>query len=231
MSRQSDISALLDRANQQLKSIATEYESSLHKQTIAAPLRVDIKNLFENLRSVLDYLAHDIRDEYCTPTKPSDRIYFPILPDASQFSARVSHWFPGLKSAAPEIWLELERSQPYQAGNAWLSHFNKINNENKHGALVAQTRQEVASRIDAKITAGGAVSWDPKSVRFGSGAFIGGVPVNPRTQMPVPDPRLSIVKTIWFDFFFDGIEVSALALLRDSVNGINAIRNGLAPYL
>jgi len=231
MNRQSDINALLDRAEHQLRVIAKEYDSSLHAQSIAAPLRVDIKNLCENLRSVLDYLAHDIRDKYCASAKSSDRFYFPILPDATQFSARVSQWFPGLQATAPAVWAELEKSQPYQAGNAWLGHFNKINNENKHGSLVAQTRQEVASRIEAKIAGGGAVSWDPKSVRFGSGVFIGGVPVNPATQMPVPDPRLNVVKTVWFDFFFDGIGVSALGLLRESTNGIKAINNGLAPHL
>ena len=231
MNRQSDITALLGRAEQQLEAIAKEYDSSLHAQEIAAPLRVDIKNLCENLRSVLDYLAHDIRDKYCTSAKSSDRFYFPILPDATQFSARTNQWFPGLQVAAPAAWAELERWQPYQAGNAWLGHFNKINNENKHGSLVAQTRQEVASRVEARISGGGAVSWDPRSVHFGSGVCIGGVPVNPATQMPVPDPRLNVVKTVWFDFFFDGIGASALTLLRESVNGIKAINNGLAPHL
>lgn len=231
MNRQSDINALLDRAEHQLQSIAKEYDSSLHAQAIAAPLRVDIKNLCENLRSVLDYLAHDIRDKYCASAKLADRFYFPILPDATQFSTRVSQWFPGLQATAPVVLSELEKSQPYQAGNAWLGHFNKINNENKHGSLVAQTRKEVASRVEAQIAGGGAVSWDPKSVRFGSGAFIGGVPVNPATQMPIPDPRLNVVKTVWFDFFFDGIGVSALGLLRESVSGIKAIKNGLSPHL
>lgn len=231
MSRQSDISALLDRAEQQLQTITKEYNLSLHAQAIAAPLRVDIKNLCENLRSVLDYLAHDIRDKYCTSAKASDRFYFPILPDATQFSARVSQWFPGLQAAAPAVWAELEESQPYHVRNAWIGHFNKINNENKHGSLVAQTRQEVASRIKAKIAGGDAVSWDPKSVRFGNGVLIGGVPVDPTTQMPVPDPRLTVAKTVWFDFFFDGMGVSALSLLRDSVKGIIAIDTGLAPHL
>lgn len=75
------------------------------------------------------------------------------------------------------------------------------------------------------------MSWDPKSTRFGSGVYIGNVPVNPATQMPVPDPRLNVVKTVWFDFFFDSIGASALGLLRESVNGIKAINSGLATHL
>jgi hypothetical protein len=231
MSRQSDIAALLSRAEQQLQAIAKEYNSSLHAQEIAAPLRVDIKNFCENLRSVLDYLAHDIQDKYCPKSEPNKRFYFPILPDANQFSARVNQWFPGLQAADPTVWAELEKWQPYQPGNAWIGHFNTLNNKNKHGALVPQTRQEVASRVQANIAGGGSVSWYPKNVHFGSGVFIGGVPVNPVTQMPIPDPRLNVVKTVWVDFFFDGLGVSALGLLRESIKGVTAINGALSQHL
>ena len=70
MNRKSDISALLGRAEQQLQAIAKEYDSSFHAVVIAPPLRVDIKNLCENLRSVLNYLARDIRDKYCASANP-----------------------------------------------------------------------------------------------------------------------------------------------------------------
>lgn len=229
MSRQSDISALLAKADGQLAQIVREYESSLHKQTIDALLRVDIKNYCENLRSVLDYLAHDIREKFCPTANPKARFYFPILPDATQFSSQSTQWFPGLQIASPALWSELERCQPYQAGQSWLGHINKLNNENKHGALVPQTRQET-TRIEANIAGGGSVSWDPASVKFGPGVFIGGVPVDPRTQMPVRDQRLNVTKTIWVDFLFDGIGVSALALLKEALAGIRKVNAAIAPY-
>src|SRR3989338_3289158 len=230
MTRQTDIAALLTKSEQQLQTIMKEYDSSLHEQAIAAPLRVDIKNYCENLRSVLDYLAHGLRDKHCPTANSKSRFYFPILPDASQFASQAALWFPGLSSSAPAVWAELEKCQPYQAGYAWLGTFNKVNNENKHGALVAQTRQEVVTRVQADITGGGSVSWNPGSVRFGNGVFIGGVQVNPSTQMPVPDPRLKITKTVWVDFQFDGIGVSALGLLKDALNGVKAINAALSPY-
>jgi hypothetical protein len=231
MSRQTDITALLTKAEQQLQSIMKEYDSSLHEQAIAAPLRVDIKNYCENLRSVLDYLAHGIREKHCPSANPNDRFYFPILPDATQFSSQTAKWFPGLKAAAPAVWAELEKCQPYQLSYAWLGSFNKVNNENKHGALIAQTRQEVATRLQADIAGGGSVSWDPGSVHFGRGVFIGGVPVNPSTQMPVPDPRLKITKTVWVDFQFDGVGVSAIGLLQDALKGVKAINAALTPHI
>jgi hypothetical protein len=64
MSRKDDIEALLKRAVRALPKIRSEYDKALHDKTISADLRIDIKDYFSNLRSVLDYLAHDIVDKY-----------------------------------------------------------------------------------------------------------------------------------------------------------------------
>lgn len=231
MKRKADIAALLAKAEQQLSQILKEYDSSLQHQAIAAPLLVDIKNYCENLRSVLDYLAHEIREKYCPGANPKDRFYFPILPDTTQFGAQVGKWFPGLASSAAAVWAALENCQPYRPGHAWVALFNKVNSENKHGALVPQTRQEVGTQVKAEIRGGGSVAWNPSSVRFGPGVPIGGVSVDPSTQMPIPDPRLKVTKTIWVDFQFDGIGGSAIGLLRDALSGVKAIDAGLNPYI
>lgn len=231
MSRQSHIHALLERADLQLDAIEKEYESSLHAKKITESLSVDIKNFCENLRSVLDYLAHDIRDKYFASGNASKRFYFPICSNYTEFSKCVNKWFPGLKSVAPSVWAELEKSQPYQAGNDWLDDFIIINNKNKHNALVPQNRQLTGTRVNVKLANEQSVSWDPKNVHIGRGVNIGGVPINPETQRPDPSPHLSVVETEWYDFFFDGIGVSALGLLRKSANGIKAINNALVPYL
>ena len=230
MSRKDDIAALFSKSDGQLDAIVKEYKDSLHKQSVDPALRVEIKNYCENLRSVLDYLAHDIREKFCQSANPKARFYFPILPDAAQFSAQASQWFPGLQGVSPTVWSLLEQFQPYQQGKAWLGHFNKLNNENKHGNLVPQTRQEM-TRIQADIAGGGSVSWNPAKVRFVSGVYIGGIPVDPRTQMPVQDQRLTVTKTIWVDFVFDGVGVSAIDLLREALLGVKAISAALSPHL
>lgn len=219
LSRKSQIGALLSRAKKQLEEITKEYNTSLTEQKISDLLKVDIKNYCENLRSVLDYLAHEIHDLYCSGSK-NTRFYFPILPDIKQFNSRMFQWFPSLNINKPEVYDYLESIQPYHQNYKWLGYFNKINNENKHGSLVEQTKKET-TRITAKSNiGGGSVTWDPNSVKFGPGVYINGVPVNPMTQMPAPSPTQIIIKTIWVDFIFEGINQSALILLNDSLNGI-----------
>lgn len=219
--RKTNIDALLSKAQDQLKAIRAEYDRSLHAQKIDPALKIDIKNLCENLRSALDYIAHDIREKHCPAANPKDRFYFPILPDAQTFAKQANQWFPGLAAACPAVWTLLESIQPYQLGYQWLGRFNRLNNENKHGNLVEQTRKET-HRITA-TSSGVSVSWNPASVRFGAGVHIGGVPVNPSTQMPVPHPSQTVERVIWVDFQFADIGVSALSLLSDAVSGVGDI--------
>src|SRR5437867_3810526 len=141
-SRAQSRSALLARANRDLAKVEAGYAASLDARIIAADLKIDIKNVCENLRSVLDYLAQDIRAKYCPPAKSSDRFYFPVLPDRAQFESQMERWYPGLRTACAPLWSYLESVQPYQPGREWLGLFNRLNNENKHGDLVHQTRAE-----------------------------------------------------------------------------------------
>jgi len=220
--RHASRAALLAHAVRDLAKIEAEYQGSLHARNIEAALRVDIKNLFENLRSVLDYLAQDIRAKYCPPAKSGERFYFPILPDPQQFAARMKQWYPDLDTRSKALYDYLGSIQPYQSSFEWLGHFNRVNNENKHADLVEQTRVET-QQVRATMHGGGSVSWNPAAVRFGTGVSIGGVPVDPRTQMPVPDPSLKVERITWVDFQFAGIGVSALSLMRASTSGIATI--------
>lgn len=222
MKRETEINALLMKAEKQLNEIQEEYDKSLHAKNISNILKVDIKNYCENLRSVLDYLAHTTREIYCPKANVKSRFYFPIFPDQTTFTSKVNEWFPNLKSTNKHLYDLLESFQPYHKNYKWLECLNKINNENKHGNLVEQTRNE-KTRVIATSNNKGQVSWDPNSVRFGSGVYIQGVPVNPQTQMPIPSPTQTITKTIWVDFKFDGIDISVLGLLQDALKGIKSI--------
>jgi hypothetical protein len=227
--RTNDIKALLKRSAGDFKTLQVKYEQCLHAQTIPSDLKIDIKNLAGNLRSVLDYIANDIRDKYCSPVKPKEQFYFPILSDVASFNAQCAKWYPSLQNSCPDLWAYLESIQPYHQGCEWLSHFNRLNNENKHESLVEQTRTET-KRIDVKFN-GGRVNWNPDAVKFGPGVRIGGVPVNPSTQMPVPDSSQKVEVIIWVDFRFDGIDVSALVLLKNSLEGISEIAQCVSKWL
>ncbi len=224
--RTKSVNALLQRADTQFASIRGIYDKSLHEKHVDDALKVDIKNLCENLRSALDYVAHDIREIHCPSAGASDRFYFPILPDPTKFTQMTGQWFPGLLTAAPKVFQFLESVQPYQNGYSWLGLFNRLNNENKHGDLVEQSRTET-HHIKVAMQSGGSVSWNPGSVKFGGGVFIGGVPVNPATQMPIPHPSQTVERVIWVDFRFSGIDASALGLLAEATKGVKAITEGI----
>ena len=228
-SRESSIHALLNKAASQLQSVEAEYNKSLTAKTIDPSLRIDIKNLCENLRSVLDYLAADMRERHCPNASSSTRFYFPILPDKQSFDMRLDEWFPGLRKSSPKLAGELESLQPFQAGREWLGQFNRLNNENKHDDLVEQTRIEAQ---ETRVTGrgGASVSWT-SGVTFGHGVSIMGVPVDPRTQLPVPDPSIRVDRIKWVDFQFAGIGVSALWLLKKAVSDFAEIERKLRPLL
>jgi len=218
-SRSQSRAALLARGDSDLAKVEAGYKASLQARAIAVGLKIDIKNLCENLRSVLDYLAHDIRANHCPMTKPPKWFYFPILSDRTQFEAQVDRWYPGLRIASPKLWSYLESIQPYQPGREWLDKFNRLNNENKHGDLLEQTRVETCEILTTS-SGGTKVSWNPASVKFGPGVSIAGVPVDPLTQMPVPHPSMKVEQIMWVDFRFAELNVSALWLLKTAAAGI-----------
>jgi len=51
--RTASIKALLDKSKQDLTKIEREYDKSLHARMIAPHLKIDIKNLCENLHQFL----------------------------------------------------------------------------------------------------------------------------------------------------------------------------------
>jgi hypothetical protein len=226
MSRKIDIEALLKRAETTLQKISSEYNNSLHSKTVSADLRIDIKDYFSNLRSILDYIAHNIVDKYCPNVNPKNNLYFPIRADLNAFVAEMTKSYPDLITNNKTVYDILENLQPFKKDeNKWLTFFNKLNNENKHERLVAQTRTETKN-VTVTGQGGGSVSWG-SGVTFGSGVSIMGVPIDPNTQLPIPN---NIVKTeivTWVDFQFENINVSALWLTKESFKQISQIYSDL----
>ncbi len=210
--RKKDIDALIANIQVEYKNIESLYNSSLNKKEIDANLKIKIKNYLENTRSVLDYCAHDIAD---SASIVSDKIYFPVVAkekNGTAFEGSIGRNLSELQSKNSILFDYLESIQPYQADCAWLGDFIDITNDNKHQNLTPQIRTE-SQRIKSEHTGGGTVSWNPSAVKFGSGVFINGAPVNPITQMPVQTNDTVITKETWVDFQFNN-SISALPLLR-----------------
>ena len=206
------IEAVMSAAADNLPVIEAQYRESLNSQRISDPLLVLIKAYFGDLRSSLDYLNGNIQNS-------SD--YFPICNHPNDFSART-------KQVAPAVSAVLERWQPYK-GNDWLKWFNVLNNKNKHVTLVPQTRREMP-QTTVSHPAGGSISWGP-GVTFGGGVSVMGVPIAPRTQLPVPNNIVKTERIIWVVFVFDQsgaptelpAGLSALPFLKEILGKVAAV--------
>lgn len=232
--RETQIKALVTRAEVQLFTIESEYQSSLNQESVSERLKIEIKNMCENLRSALDYLAHDIQETYCPSAIRNRKLYFPITSCRKNFKSTMPRRFPGLKTTSQKLWDYLESIQPYHGkSTAWLGYFNRLNNENKHESLVPQTKN-VTEQVSVETQVGKVTytrSSPHGSVKFGKGVKILGVPVDPSTQLPVPHPNQKVQLIKWVDFQFEGIPGSALFLLKSSLNGVEKITSEVRKWL
>lgn len=227
--RRDSITALLKRCDTDLKKIEQEYRDSLDRKQVRTDLQVDIKNLCENLRSILDYIAHDIRETHSAGADPRARFYFPILASKASFESSAKKWYPGLDVKVPDLWGYLESVQPYHSDWSWIGVFNRLTNANKHSNLIAQKRTETPEvRASSRNIV---VNWKPENVTFGPGVSIANVPIDPRTQMPVPDPSLKLERITWVDFRFESENVSALGLLKKALAGVGKIAADVEKWL
>jgi len=184
-----DINAVLKKSGESLGLIEQRYNSSLNDKEISSELLVEIKDYLGNLRSALDYIWNKISSGH-----------FPIANSPTDFSTKTSN----VDERYTNI---IKKYQDYDT-NSWIRCFNLFRNKNTHITLVPQKRVET-QRIKSTHIGWSSVSWDPNSVRFGSGVYINGAPVNPLTQMPINTPNNIIEREIWVDFIFDGSSISS----------------------
>jgi hypothetical protein len=226
MNRSADITALINKAENDFEQLKTSYKLSLNQKHISNDLKVIIKNIFENLRSCLDYFAHDTFNKYCCAHQQPKNLYFPICKTKKDFESTISKRFPDLDTSSPAVLSHFDAVQPYR--DPWLSQFNTINNENKHLHLVEQTRTE-----DKRVTVSngsGQVSWG-SGVSFGNGVRILGVPIDPNTQLPVPNAKVNTEIVIWVDVRFKEIDQPVLPFVSKSILEVKNLFEALKPLL
>jgi hypothetical protein len=226
MKRAASIEALIQKSREAKAALREAYDASLHDRTIRDDLKVDIKNIFENLRSCLDYLAQELFEALCKGAKKPDRLYFPIRHTATEFAQTMQRDYPGLKANSKPVFDILESMQPFR--DAWLGQFNHLNNENKHQDLVEQTRTE-SRHVSVTGPGGGGVSWSP-GVTFGSGVQVLGVPIDPQTQLPVPNNTVQTKITIWVDFQFREGGQSVLPFIATSIDRVASTYEAISTH-
>ena len=117
MSRKDDIEVTLAAARDQYENICEAYDRALRDESL--DLRVSVKNLMENLRSALDYMAHDIYESCCQTArlasgKPEPRnIYFPHGRSEADFRSGMGSSLPGLDTLASNVYSLIASIQPF----------------------------------------------------------------------------------------------------------------------
>jgi hypothetical protein len=107
--------------------------------------KVLLKNSLENLRSVLDYAAQDVRKKQLAITGNKvggNKVYFPYGQTESDFKSSIQRNLPNLRNDLPDVYLLLEDIQPHRSGDNWLVDLCKITNEVKHNGLSKTKNQK-----------------------------------------------------------------------------------------
>ena len=219
MSRKEDINALLHSIEIQYAEIESAYNKALGNKEVPFGLKIKIKNFFDNARSILDYLAHDIAEKLnITATK----IYFPIVKKNSNiqnYKGFIGRHLPNLQTTNQKLFNYIESLQPYQEKMGWLADFAEINNNSKHQQLTPQTRIENPSvnishnNVEISLTGGASIVTGSNTLISLDGAVIpGGQQISANSNF-VGDPRLQVKREIWVSFLLNG-NINALNLLK-----------------
>jgi len=241
--RTEQVNALLEHGQTDLNNIEEQYNKALNTTTIPSSLQIDIKNFMENLRSALDYIAHDIYEQQIAGHRASTgqseitNIYFPYGKTEDDFKSGIGSSLPDLKAVSPNLYNILESIQPFKVADDWLYDFCSILNEKKHNTLSPQIREEKRS---LNIDFGGAsIQMGPGSSISGTG-FIGTSTAGIRLQddtisgdSPAQRTSGNINQTIkrWISFNFADTGLEVLPLLKKALTSIKGISSDVYQIL
>ncbi|MBW7988685.1 MAG: hypothetical protein FVQ84_01500 [Planctomycetes bacterium] len=236
MSRKSDVNTIIAAATEQYEIVRKEYDCALQEQSL--DLRVPVKNLMENLRSSLDYMAHDIYEACCqssraTAGKSDPRnIYFPYGRTKADFQSGIGSSLPDLASNNRGVYDLIASIQPFRCNDTWLYDLCSILNEKKHDKLKAQERSE--TEIYTVESEHGSVSTivnnpNVKITSMPGAVKIFGVPAEFTSNgiRTAPSDKLAHKRTKWIAFTFEGADVNVIGMLDKAVTGIIDFANRL----
>jgi len=240
VNRKNDTKVLLDAAVEQHKQITAGYEAALRSKSL--DLRVLVKNTMENLRSALDYMAHDIYEACCQPSRIANglpdpkNIYFPYGRTNNDFTSGVGSSLPGLDTASPPVYDLLLSIQPFTCGDNWLYELCFILNEKKHDRLTEQVRTETETHTVQGSQGSVTIPVNNPSVEVVSrpGAVkIFGIPAEFRQDgiHTAPSPGLKHIRTTWVGFTFAGTDVNVIGLLNKAVAGVRQFSDSLSKLI
>lgn len=241
--RKDNVTALLNHATNDLtgsdfENIEQKYKAALSEKNIPTSLQIDVKNFMENLRSVLDYIAHDIYETVIKPErvkiclKEIKNIYFPYGKSENDFKSGLGSSLPDLQSLNPKVFALIESIQPYKCSDVWLYEFCRIVNEKKHDTLSPQIRTETKTMTASIDGASITMPIDNPDFRISQGSDLevtfGGVPIRFSNKGIEPLALASDLKrtiTTWVSFQFASTDIHVLPLLKKALEEIKVLSN------
>ncbi|MFC1794107.1 hypothetical protein ACFL3Q_11035 [Planctomycetota bacterium] len=168
------IAALIRSTHASTAKLLDSYSRSTPDSLRLDELKVNLKNVLENQRSSLEYIAHYMA-EVCTTKPKSNKVQFPVANETDTeitFSQKVDRWFPGLDVQRPKVKDYIISIQHF-TGELWLRKLANLTNFNKHRNLSSQEMGEFKSVVisfgDAGLRLG---DLGFKSVRLEPGGVI-----------------------------------------------------------
>ena len=219
-----DIDALIALAEKQLSIVHKMYGATLLEKD-ASTLQVWIKNILENQRSALDYLACYIVAQHGKPGRY--KTYYPLASQGPDFQEVFRLKMRGLWEAPAglrdDIRDAIEARQPFQAGYEWLGHLAVLTNENKHSRLTPQVSTQTVDVMwgsdEGPLPVGGVgIVFEPTGPVEGNTVEI---PENPLVLMtddgtiigPLSNTDQEVRVERYGNWRFAGLDMSAIATL------------------
>ncbi|MBU2847328.1 hypothetical protein HF925_01785 [Acidithiobacillus ferriphilus] len=158
--------ALLARAQLHRSKIGDHgdsYEASLLAGEVQLELKIIVKEMFDHLRSCLDYAAREVVEHTSAPSnKP---VYFPIVGKtfaAKDFEGRFGQLMPDVAANRPDLVDTFASFQPFSStNNYWISDFATLCNQSKHENLAVSSREDLRTIIE-RVEDGVTVIWHEK---------------------------------------------------------------------
>ena len=238
--RRDQVIELIKHSEEKIKTIEKDYLAALDKQEIPNSLIIDIKNFMENLRSALDYMAHDIYEFAINPIIPKrKKIYFPYGKVENDFKSGVGSSLPDLENLNPDLFSIIKSIQPYETENDWLCDFCDILNQKKHESLKPQEKEvEKELHIDFPeglkivIPPGGSMSAKgPGGIIITRGSSPKMIVHNETVSPESPAKNVSgdVKQTIieWTSFKFKDTDIVVMDLLRISLSEIGTLQGSI----
>ena len=153
------IATLLTQTHKQSSIFIDKYLNSDITEASLKENKVILKNILENHRSALEYVAHHIAN-YCAPIPDESNVQFPVAKpkdDADTFKKKLEIWFPKLNIKKPKVFQFLESIQEFN-GELWLKQLSELTNFNKHRIFSSQVLDDFDSVV---------IKYGDVGIRFG----------------------------------------------------------------